>query len=77
MKSYLVERVAIVNGVKDISYIGKDYSSYNNIRDFAPVQFFSRKNEANACLYRFMYGSSNCEVLDIKVIEVNGLTYDG
>ena len=71
MKSYLVERVAIINGFKDISYIGKDCSCHNNISDFAPVQFFGRKNEANACLYRYMYGSSNCEVLDIKVIEVS------
>ena len=70
MRRYLVERLAIINGVKDISYIGTDYSCYNNIKSFASLQFFRRKNEANACLYKFMFGSSNCEVLDIKIIEV-------
>ena len=71
MKRYLVKRLAIINGVKDVSYIGQDYSCYDNIRDFRPVQFFSRKNVTNDCLYKYMYGSSNCKVLDIKIIEVN------
>ena len=70
MEKYLVKREAIINGIKDISYIGGNFSCYENISYFSLEQFFTRKNVANACMHRLMYGSLNCKVLNVEVIEV-------
>ncbi len=70
MKKYLVKRVAIVNGIKETSYIGKDYCQYDSISDFIIQQYLTHKNLANAIKNNLMFGSLNCKVLSIKVIEV-------
>lgn len=70
MKKYLVKRTAIRNGVKETVYIGKMGTCYSNINDFAYINLFSKKMTAQNCMYEYMYGSNNCKVLNIEVVEV-------
>lgn len=70
MKKYLIKRTAILNGIKEASYIGNDCCLYDEINKFTPLQFINNKNTAKAILNRFFYGSLNCKVLNIEIIEI-------